>query len=741
MSTLVPPSTPPGAGPAASSRPGSSLDAVFRPRSVAVIGASREPGSIGGIIFANLLKHGFTGAVYPVNPKAASVQSVRAYPSITDVPDPVDLAVIVVPWQLALGTLEACGQKGVRAAVIITAGFKEVGGEGVERERALVECARRHGMRIVGPNCLGVLNTEAGFQLDATFSPIHPPAGHVAFSSQSGALGLAILETALALNVGISQFVSVGNKADVSGNDLLEFWEHDENTRVILLYLESFGNPRRFRDIAMRVGRTKPIVAVKSGRTRAGQRAAASHTGSMAGADTAVEALCAQAGVIRTNTIEELFDVAMVLAHQPPPRGRRVAIVTNAGGPGIMASDACETHGLEIPSLSEDTLKALREFLPPEASTRNPVDMIASATPASFEKATRLLLCDPNVDAVLTIFVPPIPTLAQETADGIVRGAKAGLADLAARGEPAKPVLGCFMGVHGVPGGAKPVRTGTIPSFSFPESAAIALAQAAKWSRWREQPAGTVVKLDDVDPARARAAIRAALARPAGGDPAAARWLTPDETQEVLAAYGVRTPASAFAATAEAAAAAADRIGYPVALKLASDTLTHKTEVGGVALDLRSADEVEDAFVGMQRRLANSGLEGAMRGAHVQAMAGSGLDTLVGVTRDPSFGPLVAFGLGGTLVELMGDVVFRGAPITDRDSREMVRAIRGAKMFGGWRGAPPADVAAIEATLLRISQLVSDCAEIAEMDVNPLRVFEPGQGALALDARISVRAV
>ncbi len=740
MSTLVPPSTPPGAGPAASSRPGSSLDAVFRPRSVAVIGASREPGSIGGIIFANLLKHGFTGAVYPVNPKAASVQSVRAYPSITDVPDPVDLAVIVVPWQLALGTLEACGQKGVRAAVIITAGFKEVGGEGVERERALVECARRHGMRIVGPNCLGVLNTEAGFQLDATFSPIHPPAGHVAFSSQSGALGLAILETALALNVGISQFVSVGNKADVSGNDLLEFWEHDENTRVILLYLESFGNPRRFRDIAMRVGRTKPIVAVKSGRTRAGQRAAASHTGSMAGADTAVEALCAQAGVIRTNTIEELFDVAMVLAHQPPPRGRRVAIVTNAGGPGIMASDACETHGLEIPSLSEDTLKALREFLPPEASTRNPVDMIASATPASFEKATRLLLCDPNVDAVLTIFVPPIPTLAQETADGIVRGAKAGLADLAARGEPAKPVLGCFMGVHGVPGGAKPVRTGTIPSFSFPSRRRSAgaggevepLARAARGHGGEAGRRGPRTR-SRRDPRRARAARRR---RPRGRALVHAR-------RDAGSARGLRRAHAGerVRATAEAAAAAADRIGYPVALKLASDTLTHKTEVGGVALDLRSADEVEDAFVGMQRRLANSGLEGAMRGAHVQAMAGSGLDTLVGVTRDPSFGPLVAFGLGGTLVELMGDVVFRGAPITDRDSREMVRAIRGAKMFGGWRGAPPADVAAIEATLLRISQLVSDCAEIAEMDVNPLRVFEPGQGAVALDARISVRAV
>lgn len=738
MSTVPAPSA---TSSASAPRIGSGLDAIFRPRSVAVIGASREPASIGGIVFANLLKRGFTGAVYPINPKASSVQSVRAYPTIGDVPDPVDLAIIVVPWQHTLAALEACGQKGVRAAVIITAGFKEVGGDGVAREKALVDCARRYDMRIVGPNCLGVLNTEPEFRLDATFAPIHPPHGHVAFSSQSGALGLAILEHAIALNVGISQFVSVGNKADVSGNDLLEFWEHDPNTRVVLLYLESFGNPRRFLDVARRVSRAKPIVAVKSGRTRAGRRAAASHTGSMAGADTAVEALCAQAGVIRTNTIEDLFDVAMVLAHQPPPRGARVAIVTNAGGPGIMASDACETHGLEIPSLAESTVKALHEFLPPEASTRNPVDMIASATPASFEKAVRLLLDDPNVDSVLAIFVPPIPTLAQETADGIVRGAKAGLADLAARGEAPKTVLGCFMGVHGVPGGAKPVQTGNIPSFRFPESAAIALAHAVKWARWREQPVGRPVPLDDVRPERARAAIAAALARPAAGEPGAPRWLTPDETREVLAAYRVATPGSAIARTALEASREAERMGFPVVLKLVSDTISHKTEVGGVALDLRSPDEVEDAFVAMERRLADAGMHGAMQGAMVQSMIGAGLDTLIGVTRDPSFGPLVAFGLGGTLVELMGDVVFRVAPLTDRDAREMVHAIRGAKMFGGWRGSPPADVAGIENALARISQLVCDCPEIVEMDVNPLRVLEPGRGAIALDARISVRAV
>jgi acetyl coenzyme A synthetase (ADP forming)-like protein len=370
------------------------IEAILRPRSVAVIGASRERGTVGAEIFHNLLEHGFQGPVYPVNPKADVVQSVHAYPTIEDVPGEVDLAVVVVPALRVIDVVEACGRKGVRAVVVISAGFKETGSEGVERERRLLEIVRRFDMRLVGPNCLGVLNTESGVRLDATFAPTFPPAGPVAFSSQSGALGLAILELAAKLGIGISQFVSVGNKADVSGNDLIEFWEKDAATKIILLYLESFGNPRRFLEIARRVGRRKPIVAVKSGRTKAGVRAASSHTGSLAGADTAVSAVCEQAGVIRTDTIEDLFDVGMLLANQPVPRGPRVGIVTNAGGPGIMASDACETNGLEVVTLEESTVSALKAFLPAEASTRNPVDMIASATPESFEKAVRLIAND-----------------------------------------------------------------------------------------------------------------------------------------------------------------------------------------------------------------------------------------------------------------------------------------------------------------------------------------------------------
>jgi acetyl coenzyme A synthetase (ADP forming)-like protein len=709
------------------------LDAILRPRSVAVIGASRQPGSIGGVIFRNLLSKGFRGPVYPVNPKADFVHSVRAYPSVAALPEAPELAIVVVPAPHVTSVVEACGARGVRGVVVISAGFKEVGGEGVAREQALVAAVRRHGMRMIGPNCLGVLNREDLVRLDATFAPAWPPSGHVAFSSQSGALGLAILEYAREIGIGISHFVSVGNKADVSGNDLLEYWEADAGTRVILLYLESFGNPRRFLEIARRVGRDKPIIAVKSGRTQAGRRAASSHTGSLAGVDTAVDALCAQAGVTRTDTIEELFDVAMVLAHQPAPIGNRVGIVTNAGGPGIMASDACETHGLVVSTLSDDTVKSLRAFLPPEASTKNPVDMIASADAASFECAVRLVSNDPNVDSVLVIFVPPMITEPEAVADAIVRGADASASDLAGRGQKPKTVLSCFMGAHGVPGA---LRRGNIPSFAFPESAAIALSHAVKWSRWSQEPPGVLPALPDLDVERARRAVRAALARPAESD--GARWLDAGEVGEVLAATGLLVPEAGPARTAGEAAALAERVGFPVALKVASETILHKSEVRGVELDLRTAREVEDAFTRIEGALESAGRRAEMQGVLVQAMVHDGVDTLVGVARDPSYGPLVAFGLGGVMVELLGDVVFRLAPLTDRDAREMVRGIRGALRLGAWRGLPPSDVPAIEQVLLRVSRLAHEVPEISEMDLNPLRVRAEGQGAVVLDARIAV---
>ena len=713
-----------------------SLDALFRPRSVAVIGASRERGTIGAEIFHNLLEHGFRGPVYPVNPKADVVQSVRAYPSIADVPGPVDLAVIVVPAVAAGEILEACGKAGVKAAVVISAGFKETGDAGRERERALVACARKYGMRILGPNCLGVLNTESGVRLDATFAPAYPPAGRIAFSSQSGALGLAILEYASELNLGISHFVSVGNKADVSGNDLLEFWENDPGTDLVLLYLESFGNPRRFTQIARRVGRRKPIVAVKSGRTNAGVRAAASHTGSLAGSDAAVDALFTQSGVIRTDTIEELFDVAMLLAHQPVPRGSRVAIVTNAGGPGIMASDACESHGLEVPSLDDATVAALREFLPREASTRNPVDMIASAAPESFERAIPLVAGDPNVDAVLVIYVPPIVTRPLDVAQAIVRGTSTAAIDSARKGETAKPVLTCFLGKHGMTESLQSLHEGKIPSYAFPESAAIALSRAARYGRWKSEPEGTLVRFDDVDVSRARRAMARAKARP-GDTPNV--WLDPEETREVLQAYGIAVPQSRTVQTANEAVAVAADFGYPVVLKLVSSSITHKSDVGGVALDLRSEAEVREAFAGIQSRMEARGWTKMMEGILVQPMVQEGTEAIVGMVHDASFGPLVMFGLGGVQVELLKDVAFRVQPLSDHDARDLVRGVRGFPLLAGYRGASPRDVPALQELLLRVSQLAGEHEDIAEMDLNPVKVLSPRRGCLVVDARIAVR--
>ena len=731
----VAPAPPPAAAHRGSGLHG--LDAVLRPRSVAVIGASRERGTIGAELFHNLIAHGFAGVVYPVNPRAPVVQSVRAYPDLAHLPGPVDLALIAVPAAQVLEAVRACAAHGVQGVVVISAGFKEVGDEGAARERELVEVVRAHGMRLVGPNCLGVVNTEPAVRLDATFAPVFPPPGMVAFSSQSGALGLAILETATQLNLGISHFVSIGNKADVSSNDLIEYWERDPGTAVILLYLESFGNPRRFTRIARRVARRKPIAIVKSGRTRAGMRAAMSHTGSLAGTDKAVDALCVQSGVIRTDTIEELFDVAMLVAHQPIPRGRRVGIVTNAGGPGIMASDACESHRLEVPELGEATLEGLRAFLPREAGIRNPVDMIASARPESFERAVHLVADDPGIDAVLVIYVPPIVTQPEEVAQAIVRGAEAAGHAAAARGVPAKPVLACFMGSHGVPDALRSLSESNVPSYTFPESAAIALARAADYGVWLAKPEGRIPALGEIDGSRADDAIAGALGRAAAGAPA---WLRPAEVRALLGAYGIASPEQAVATDADAAVAAARRIGFPVAVKLVSDAVTHKSEVGGVVLDVADESRVRAAFTGIAARLRTAGQARDMQGVAVQAMVRDGIEAIVGVTHDPSFGPMLMFGLGGTQVELLKDVVFRLPPITDLDAAEMVRAPRGFPLLEGYRGGPAADIAALETLLLRVSQLVGDHPEIVEMDLNPIKALAPGRGCRVVDARVAVRA-
>lgn len=705
----------------------SPLDPLFSPRSIAVIGASRKRGSVGGEIFHNLLANGFEGPVYPVNPTSKTVQSVRAYPSIADVPEDVDMAVVVVRRDLVQDVVDACGKKGVKAVVVISAGFGETGESGRKMQDRLVATVREHGMRMVGPNCLGILNTDPAVKMDATFAPTWPPAGRVSFSSQSGALGLAILDYAQSLGIGVRSFVSVGNKADVSGNDLILHWEQDPLTDVILLYLESFGNARKFTQIARRTARKKPIVAVKSGRTAGGSRAASSHTGALAGADTAVDALFKQTGVIRTDTVEELFDMAMLLANQPVPKGNRIAILTNAGGPGIMATDACESRGIVVTPLAPETEAKLREFLPAEASVRNPVDMIASASAEGYRRAIPLLLDDPNVDSLLVIFVPPLVT----EAPAVAAAMREGLA--AAKHGPDKTVLACFLGTRGVPEALATLQAGKIPSYSFPEAAAIALTRAVSYGKWLAQPDGATAAFP-VDRAAAAAALAMAKDRGKSGESV---WLDPSAVRALLGAYGIRMPGTGTAKTAKEAAALAEKMGYPVAVKLDSKTITHKSDIGGVKLGMKDAAGVERAFEEIRAALVKLGKEKEMDGVIVQQMASEGVETIVGTSVDESFGHLIMYGLGGIHVEMLKDVAWGVAPIADVDADRMIDAVKGSKLLEGYRGSAKADRPALREVLLRVSQLVSDFPEVQEMDLNPVRVMV--RGAVAVDARVRAR--
>ena len=703
------------------------LDALLRPRSIAVIGASRRRDSIGGAILRNLIDQGFQGPVYPINPNAPFVQSIPAYPSVASVPGEVDLAIIVIPADQVMEAARSCGEKGVRALIVISAGFKETGEEGQKREHALVEVARRYGMRLVGPNCLGIVNTDPNVSMNATFAPVSPPAGRVAFSSQSGALGLAILDYARRLNLGISQFVSVGNKAEVSGNDLIEFWEHDPGTDLILLYLESFGNPRKFTQLARRVARTKPIIAVKSGRTPGGSRAATSHTGALAGSDAAVNALFRQSGVIRTDTIEELFDTAMLLGSQPVPTGPGVAILTNAGGPGIMAADACESAGLTLAKLEQKTVKALKEFLSPAASVRNPVDMIASADAASYQRALGLLVTDKNVNAVIVIFVPPLVTGAQEVAGAILAGSAGSKV----------PVLSCFMGSHGVPESLRSLQEGHIPSYAFPEAAARTLARAVSYGVWRKKPPGSVPTIPDLNSDRARETVAKALEGAKAGE---SRWMTSDQVEELLRAYGIRTSGARTATNRGEAAMVARSIGFPVAMKVRSPEILHKTDVQGVRLDLKTDEEAARAFDEIRTALARSNPSARFQGVTVERMIVGGVETIVGMTRDPSFGPVVIFGLGGVAVELLHDVSLRVAPLTDRDAEEMLREIRGFPILDGYRSTPKSNVPSLLDLIHRVSRLASDQEEVAELDLNPVVVFPGEAPCVAVDARVRLQA-
>ena len=688
-----------------------SLRSFFEPASVAVVGASRERGTVGAEIVNNLRSTGYRGSVYPVHPTATVIQGLTAFPRLTDIPGNVDLAVIVVPAAHVVDVARDAAAKRVKALVVISAGFAEIGGEGRAREAELLDVVRDAGMRLIGPNCMGLLNADPAVLLNATFSPVFPPAGRIGFSTQSGALGLAILEYARRVNLGISSFASIGNKADVSSNDLIQYWADDPKTGVILLYLESFGNPRRFGQLAREVGRQKPIVAVKAGRSNAGARAASSHTGALAASDTIVTALFQHAGVIRTPTIEEMFDVAMLLDRQPLPGGNRVAILTNAGGPGILAADACEGHNLQVTPLLDDTIAGLRAFLPPAAGLRNPVDMIATATAEHYARAMKLLLADPHVDSLLTIFIPPLVTMAADVAAAMTE---------VARGS-SKPVLATFMGVEG----AIPMLA-PIPAYRFPEAAVAALARVTDYAEWRRRPGGTQPDLR-AEVNAARPIVEQALARGAG-------WLTPQDAQRILDAMGVETVASHVVADEEMAVATAGRIGYPVALKAFGPAILHKSDAGAVHLGLSSGSDVRTAFRDLTTRLGTRAA-----GLLMQRMAGEGVEMFIGGLQDPSFGPVVFCGSGGVLVELFGDAVCRLCPLTDVEAEEMLNEVRGVARLRGYRGRPRADEEALRQAVIRVSALLDACPEIHELDINPLNVR--AHGVAALDARIRVAPV
>lgn len=695
---------------------------LFNPRRVAIIGASRSPESVGGALFRNMLRDGFKGIVFPVNPKTESIAGVLCYKSVMDVPVDIDLAVIVVPAEGVLGVVDQCAEKGIGTLVIISAGFGESGLEGRERERKLREKILSYGMRVVGPNCLGVLNNSPEVRLNATFSPVIAPAGNLSIGSQSGALGLALLDHAKSIDLGISSFVSYGNRIDIATDDLLEFWEDDKNTDVIVLYQESFGNPRKFGRIAKRIAHKKPIIAVKAGRSLVGAKAASSHTGALAASDVAVDALFRQAGVIRVTTIEEMFNACQVLTSQPLPKGPNVAILTNAGGPGVLAADACEGFGLKVRPLSEETQQRLRTFLPKAAAVTNPVDMIATAPPEAFSSCLEVLLEDPDIDSVILIYIPPLVTKPEDVADAV----KSVLKDYSGD----KPVITCFMMSPSAMEGIR--RDSNIRPFVFPEDAVQALSLAYSYAQYKNRAEGTPVKFPVQTEEIRKMFFQEGRPMPRG-------WMMPETALELLRSYGIKTAETLVAMTADEAAEKAENAGFPVVMKVRSNRIVHKTDIGGIAVGLRDRDEVKKAFNDIKLKVEEAGKLDEMQGVIIQPMIKGGQEIIVGMSLDPLFGPLVMTGLGGIEVELLKDVSFAIHPLNDVEPERMLTQLKSFPLLKGYRGRPPGDIDALKETILRFSALIEDFPEIETIEINPLKVLEQGKGCVAVDARVYLR--
>lgn len=695
------------------------LDSILKPRAVAVVGASTRPHTIGSDLLKRLIEFGFKGGIYPVNPKGGEIEGLESYKTIADLPDDVDLAVIVVNASRVLEAVDQCHAKGIKGLVVISAGFKETGAEGAKLELELLERVRAHGMRMVGPNCLGVVNTNPEISLDACFAESLPVAGDIGFVSQSGALGGGILNILKDLNLGFAQLVSIGNQADVNAETALEYWENDPEVKQILLYMESIPDPVNFRRLASRISKKKPVLALKAGRSAAGASAASSHTGSLAGGDRAADALLKQSGVIRELSLRELFSSAKVFANCPIPKGDRVAIVTNSGGPGIMATDAVCGHGMQMAQISDETKAKLREFLPAAASVKNPVDMIASAPLEHYRRTVETVLADPAVDMVMVIYLPFLGLKDIDVAQALMEIRAA---------HPEKPIVGVFMTTSEFFSKLSEMQV-TVPFYMYSEEAADAMKRLNDQRLWMARPEGEFPELPE-DTNRVMQIFRTAANE-------GRHELTTRESLDVLDAAGVRICRSGMAHSEDEAAAVAEKTGYPVVMKMTSKTTSHKTDVGGVRVGIASEEDLRREYRDLIGKLEAKGLLEGLEGVLIQEMVKSKRELVTGIATDPQFGPMVMFGLGGVFVEVLKDVAFRLAPLTDIDAKDLIHSVKCVKLLEGARGFTPAQMDKVEETLLRISQLAHVHRFVKELDINPLMISDKDGEPIAVDARIA----
>ncbi len=697
------------------------LDKIMCPKSIAVVGASTKEHTIGSDIMKRLQEYKFTGKIYPINPKGGIIEGIQAYTTVNEVPDDIDLAIIVVNSKFVLQTIDQCYEKGIKGLCIITAGFKETGKEGAELERQLTEKVKSYGMRCVGPNCLGVVNTNPAVRMDGCFAESLPERGNIGFVSQSGALGGGILNILKDLNLGFAQFISIGNQADINAETAMEYWEDDKDVEQILLYMESIANPANFRKLASRITKKKPILALKAGRSAAGASAASSHTGSLAGADKAANALLAQSGVIREYSLKNLFSTAKVFANCPIPKGNRVAIITNSGGPGIMATDAVCEYGMEMAKITDKTKETLRSFLPAAASVKNPIDMIASAPIEHYKETLKTVIADENVDMIMVIYLPFLGLKDIDVAKAVMEIKKE---------YPEKPVIGVFMTKSEFFTALSDMEV-NMPFFMYAEEAAEGFKRLDQQRKWIARPEGKIPAYN-VDKEKAASIIKKSL------DEGRAQ-LTTRESIDVLDAYGIRVCKSGFATNEEEVVSVGNSIGYPVVMKMTSKTTSHKTDVGGVRVNIQSEEQLRAEYKDLISKLTEKGLIDGLEGVIIQEMVKGNREMVCGIATDPQYGPMMMFGLGGVFIEVMKDVTFRIAPLTDVDGEEMIKSVKAYKLLEGARGTTPAQINQIQETLLRLSQLVSDFKFIDELDINPLLISEKTGEGIAVDGRIKVR--